>query len=891
MTPYPAKHLNPKQFAPPRPMKEYPKDSIKNMAVLFTDIVGSSKFFKAHGDIAGRRMLKQHQDMASPAIIEHGGEVIKMLGDSVMAYFLDPMEALKSAIKIQQRFTRHNQEKEKEAHIHIRVCIHIGKGIVEEGDIFGDVVNMASKILSLVDGDEIGISHHLYQKAKDLPSLKFESINTDNKKDLFKGLPIYRVIWGEGINVDPVLRTLLFIKPIWNLGKKNFVKLWENLDEKRKILLTDKIVKEMILPDKSMVLILRDAPSAMSFAKGAIDFLRMNLGLDGAHYLPVQIFIDTGSYIRAGQLVLDDFKVNWENAKPGKIYLSSTAYGFLKNDETLSVKSLPPNEQPKPFYLVIFKDQQGKDSGLFSYQNALTQGENRPCYYCGDQEHLMTHCPSKQLPEKTEGLSKLGYYPLDEINTLFFNYVSEKNPDHSVTYYSTAGPERRTKWAFFGFYELKNVFQLRFLRSVWNAQDEDWTQFKQKQHGGDKGGLIWLGQDCIRVSNLDQAETILMDAIKKYPKDYRGYCAMGFLCVEKNDYVSAKSFFKQALDAARRKAEKIYILFLLMRLHESLDDLKRAQQLVRKILSLDPHCPEAQFQDIIYKFREDKKEQALYKLNKLIRSNKEYYIHALIDPELADFAKFVHLEVKKLIDEAREISKKIFEDAQSEFERLEKLLGDTDQEVVDARSLLSRIKQLSEVDSYYNCLDVIHYGNVVINKGRSCLEERKRKLSRILNALDSRAEKCRRFVTAIQYDYLISQVSQQLKAIEARLRKNWDYVHQDMPDKFNQAFNQADDISQNLTQVEMKLKKLSAIGQLIMFGTRFFKKSLILQSANLIIAMVLFPIIAYYLNMLVPAFQVTTQNIWLYQKIVIILGGLFGLMLAILTSSNSMTKR
>ena len=122
------------RFSPPKPIDNYPKDAIKKMAVLFTDIVDSSNFFKTQGDIAGRKMLKLHQDMASPVISEFGGVLVKILGDSVMAYFLDPSEALKSAIKIQQKFETHNKGKEARDQIHIRICIHFGDGIVEEKD-------------------------------------------------------------------------------------------------------------------------------------------------------------------------------------------------------------------------------------------------------------------------------------------------------------------------------------------------------------------------------------------------------------------------------------------------------------------------------------------------------------------------------------------------------------------------------------------------------------------------------------------------------------------------------------------------------------------------------------------------------------------------------------
>jgi class 3 adenylate cyclase len=174
------------QFTPSKPIDEYPEESVKKIAVLFTDIVGSSKFFKSYGDTAGREMLRQHQEIASPAVLEHGGIVVKVLGDSIMAYFSNPREALKSAVKIQQKFRGYNQGKEPRGQIHIRICVHFGDGIVEDKDIFGDVVNMAAKFLLLAGGDQIFISDELYQHASGLSSLRFESIDLSNKKKYLK---------------------------------------------------------------------------------------------------------------------------------------------------------------------------------------------------------------------------------------------------------------------------------------------------------------------------------------------------------------------------------------------------------------------------------------------------------------------------------------------------------------------------------------------------------------------------------------------------------------------------------------------------------------------------------------------------------------------------------
>jgi class 3 adenylate cyclase len=127
---------------PHKQKSDYSKDAIMKMAVLFTDIVGSSEYFKKNGDIEGRKMLKIHQDLASPAISDFGGKVVKMLGDSVMAYFLNPEDALKSAIKIQQKFQTYNNEKKEKGEIHIRPVLHYGRVSIDDGDIFGEVVNM-----------------------------------------------------------------------------------------------------------------------------------------------------------------------------------------------------------------------------------------------------------------------------------------------------------------------------------------------------------------------------------------------------------------------------------------------------------------------------------------------------------------------------------------------------------------------------------------------------------------------------------------------------------------------------------------------------------------------------------------------------------------------------
>ncbi len=172
---------------------EYSKDFIRKIAVLFTDIVGSSKYFKSYGDIAGREMLQRHQDLSSTAITLNNGILVKTIGDSVMAYFQDPKEAVNSGIKIQENFKNYNETKKVEDQIHVRIGIHFGVGIVEDQDIFGSVVNLAAKLVSIAGGDQIFISDEVYNMIPDSSSENFQLTQVRDIKGDLKGFDVYSV--------------------------------------------------------------------------------------------------------------------------------------------------------------------------------------------------------------------------------------------------------------------------------------------------------------------------------------------------------------------------------------------------------------------------------------------------------------------------------------------------------------------------------------------------------------------------------------------------------------------------------------------------------------------------------------------------------------------------
>ena len=116
-------------------------------AVLFTDIVSSTAFFERFGDTAGLLMLERHNELVLPAIQGTGGNVIKTIGDAVLAVFASPAAAVRTAIDIQRRLDDYNQDRPRNEHIYTRIGVNFGRGFVKEGDVYGDLVNVAARVV------------------------------------------------------------------------------------------------------------------------------------------------------------------------------------------------------------------------------------------------------------------------------------------------------------------------------------------------------------------------------------------------------------------------------------------------------------------------------------------------------------------------------------------------------------------------------------------------------------------------------------------------------------------------------------------------------------------------------------------------------------------------
>ncbi|MDZ7747632.1 MAG: adenylate/guanylate cyclase domain-containing protein [Halofilum sp. (in: g-proteobacteria)] len=129
----------------------------REVTVLFTDIEGSTRYWDRHGDLEGRLMIDRHNRLTFPVVRHYRGRIVKTIGDSIMAVFRRPEDALQAAIAIQQVLAARRRA-DPAFDLHVRIGMHTGTAVVERRDVFGDVVNVAARVESHASGDEILVS-------------------------------------------------------------------------------------------------------------------------------------------------------------------------------------------------------------------------------------------------------------------------------------------------------------------------------------------------------------------------------------------------------------------------------------------------------------------------------------------------------------------------------------------------------------------------------------------------------------------------------------------------------------------------------------------------------------------------------------------------------------
>lgn len=168
----------------------------RNISVLFTDIKGSTAYFERYGDAAGLLMVHHCNSLLGNIVEKHGGKVIKTIGDAVMASFEDHTAAVAASIEMQQAIAADAAGKPETRRVKIRIGINFGLGFVKSNDVFGDVVNVASRVESAASPDQILISDTLHNALPPGHPFRTRLAGKFSLKGKAEERELYEVLWG-----------------------------------------------------------------------------------------------------------------------------------------------------------------------------------------------------------------------------------------------------------------------------------------------------------------------------------------------------------------------------------------------------------------------------------------------------------------------------------------------------------------------------------------------------------------------------------------------------------------------------------------------------------------------------------------------------------------------
>ena len=169
----------------------------RNVAVMFTDIKGSTSYFEKHGDIAGLLMVSECNDKLRGVVERQGGHMIKTIGDAIMASFDDCSSAVQAAIEMQCELRDFNRSKVPEDRVSIRIGLNYGSGIVKSNDVFGDVVNVASRVESAAHPEQIVISGSVNQRIAQAGSFQVRHLGKYALKGKEGEFDLFEVLWNR----------------------------------------------------------------------------------------------------------------------------------------------------------------------------------------------------------------------------------------------------------------------------------------------------------------------------------------------------------------------------------------------------------------------------------------------------------------------------------------------------------------------------------------------------------------------------------------------------------------------------------------------------------------------------------------------------------------------
>ena len=170
-----------------------PSEQRRLAAIMFTDMVGYSALAQ-RDDALALELLEEHRQILRSIFLRFHGTEIKTIGDAFMVEFQSALEAAQCAIEIQRTLAKRNHDVASERQVEIRIGIHIGDVVHRESDVYGDGVNIASRIQPLARSGGICVSMDVERQIRNALEARFEKLAPTDLKNIELPMDLFRIV-------------------------------------------------------------------------------------------------------------------------------------------------------------------------------------------------------------------------------------------------------------------------------------------------------------------------------------------------------------------------------------------------------------------------------------------------------------------------------------------------------------------------------------------------------------------------------------------------------------------------------------------------------------------------------------------------------------------------
>ena len=174
-------------------------------AILAADIAGYSRLVEADEEGTLSQWKALWGTVIEPKIKEHRGRIVRVIGDGILAEFASVIDAVRCAVEVQRSVAERNANAPQDKRIEFRVGINFGELIIEDGDFWGDGVNIVARLEALAHPGGICVSGRVQEDTQGKLEIAFEFMGEQNLKNIVRPVRVYRVRFDGGTKSTPAL--------------------------------------------------------------------------------------------------------------------------------------------------------------------------------------------------------------------------------------------------------------------------------------------------------------------------------------------------------------------------------------------------------------------------------------------------------------------------------------------------------------------------------------------------------------------------------------------------------------------------------------------------------------------------------------------------------------